>query len=169
MIFGASIFTIGSGLIYTFDIDTETGKWIGYQFLAGFGAGCGVQIPFIAIQVVLSSRDMPTGNSLAIFFNSLGGAISISIAQNIFQNGLVENLPIYAPNIPPSAVISAGASYLRDLIPEQVLQGVLKAYMIALDQAFVLPIAVGGIAAGCALFVEARSIKNIKLQPGGGA
>jgi hypothetical protein len=52
-----------------------------------------VQLPFIATQVVLPAKDMPTGNSLAIFFNSLGGAIAISIAQNIFSNTLVKELP----------------------------------------------------------------------------
>lgn len=169
MIAGASIFTVGSGLIYTFQVDTGTGKWIGYQLLAGFGAGAGVQIPFVAIQVVLNSKDMPTGNSLAIFFNSLGGAISISIAQNIFQNGLYENIPKYAPNVSPLTVISAGATYLRQLIPPSELPGVLQAYMVSLNQAFVLPIACGGLAVVFALFVENKSVKGKKLIPGGGA
>jgi hypothetical protein len=90
---GTILFTIGSGLIYTLKVRSPAGHWIGYQILAGFGAGGAIQLPFIATQVVLPAKDMPTGNSLAIFFNSLGGAIAISIAQNIFSNTLVKELP----------------------------------------------------------------------------
>lgn len=169
MIGGAVVFTIGAGLIYTFQVDTDTGKWVGYQLLAGLGAGAGVQIPFVAIQVVLSSKDMPTGNSLAIFFNSLGGAISISIAQNIFQNGLYKNVPKSAPNVSAEAVIKAGATYLRQLIPPADLPGVLQAYMASLDQAFVLSIVCGGLAAVFACFVENKSVKGHNLIPGGSA
>ena len=40
LLVGSVLATIGSGLIYTLDIGTSTGKWIGYQLLVG--AGCGV-------------------------------------------------------------------------------------------------------------------------------
>lgn len=90
---GTAFFTIGAGLLYTLKVDSPSSHWIGYQILAGFGAGGAIQLPFIATQVVLPAKDMPTGNSLAIFFNSLGGAIAISIAQNIFSNTLSQELP----------------------------------------------------------------------------
>lgn len=165
MYIGAAIFTVGSGMIYTLAVDTETGKWIGYQLLAGFGAGAGIQVPFIAIQVVCSKEDMPTGNAIAIFFNSLGGAISISVAQNIFQNGLYTNVPKYAPNVSAQDVINAGATYLRKVISPADLPGVLQAYMLSINQAFVLPIVVGGIAFIWAWLVENKSVKGKKLTP----
>jgi hypothetical protein len=52
-------------MLYTLKVNSSAGKWIGYQLLSGFGAGSGVQIPFIAVQVVLSNKDMPTGNAMA--------------------------------------------------------------------------------------------------------
>jgi hypothetical protein len=165
MIGGAAVFTIGSGLIYTLQVSSTAGHWIGYQILAGLGAGAGIQLPFIAVQVVLSTKDMPTGNAIAIFFNSLGGAISISIAQNIFSNGLIQNVPKYAPGIDPAAVISAGSTHLRTAIPAALLAGVLKAYMISLNHAFVLAIVVGGIATFLACFVEWKSVKGKSLIP----
>lgn len=112
MIFGGAIFTVGAGLIYTLKVNSNAGEWIGYQLLCGFGAGAGVQIPFIAVQCVLNGKDMPTGNAIAIFFNSLGGAISISIAQNVFSNGLSKNLPKYSPEVSPEIVVASGATYL---------------------------------------------------------
>ncbi|CZR61162.1 related to aflatoxin efflux pump AFLT [Phialocephala subalpina] len=164
MIFGSAIFVVGAGLIYTLTVDSPVGKWVGYQLVSGFGAGGGVQIPFIAIQVVLSSKDMPTGNAIAIFFNSLGGAISISIAQNIFSNGLKSNLPKYAPDVSAETVINAGATYLRRVVSAADLPGVLTAYMKALQQAYVIPIAVGGMATIFACFVEWKNVKGKKIE-----
>jgi hypothetical protein len=121
-------------------------------------------MPFIAVQVALNEKDMPTGNALAIFFNSLGGAISISIAQNIFSNGLAKELPKYAPEVSAQVVIDAGATHIRDVVSAADLPGVLTAYMKALDQAYVMPIAVGGIAFIMSCFVEWKSVKGKKLN-----
>ncbi len=102
---------------------------------------------------------------MAIFFNSLGGAIAISVAQNIFSNGLKANLPKTAPDVNPSVVINAGAAYLRKAVTKAQLPGVLLAYMDGLRQAFVISIACGCIAVICACFVEWKSVKGKKLSP----
>lgn len=60
---GAALFTVGAGLLYSLQVSSYAGKWIGYQLLTGIGAGASVQIPFIAVQVVLSAKDMPTGSA----------------------------------------------------------------------------------------------------------
>ncbi|TVY67383.1 Efflux pump roqT [Lachnellula suecica] len=172
MIFGSAIFTVGAGMIYLLNVNSGASKWIGYQLLSGFGAGAGIQIPFIAIQVVCSKEDMPTGNAIAIFFNSLGGAVSISIAQNVFSNGLYKNIPKYAPEIPVSVVVSAGATSLRKAVEDispAALSGVLRGYMLALNQSYIISIAVGAIATIAACFVEWKSVKGKKLAPAGAA
>ncbi|KAK6535356.1 hypothetical protein TWF694_001818 [Orbilia ellipsospora] len=165
----AAIFTVGAGLLHTLNLNSSSGKWIGYQIVAGFGAGMGIQIPFVAVQVVLTAKDMPVGNALAIFFNSLGGAISISIAQNIFTNTLLKELPKYAPNVNPQVVIMAGATALRTFVSPENLLGVIQAYNTAIVTAFILPIAVGGIAFLCSLGMEMKSVKGKKLELAGGA
>ncbi len=62
MWFGAAVFTIGCGLIHVLRVNSSTGTWIGYQILAGAGAGSSIQIPFLAVQTVLSEKDIPTGS-----------------------------------------------------------------------------------------------------------
>jgi hypothetical protein len=128
-----------------------------------------VQIPFIAVQVVLSKQDMPTGNAVAIFFNSLGGAISISIAQNIFANTLVREVPKYAPGVDPQVLLQAGATNIRHVVPAEMLEGVLWAYNKAVTSSYVLAIACGGLAAVSSVMFEWRSVKGKKLEIGGGA
>lgn len=169
MWFSSAVFCIGAGMLYTLKVNSGAGKWLGYQILAGTGAGAGVQIPFIAVQVVLSDKDMPTGNAVVFFFNSLGGAIAISIAQNIFVNSLSRDIPKLAPGVDPKIVIGAGATHIRDVVPAQWLPGVLQAYTNAVTSAFILAIATGGIAFFVSWAMEWKSVKGKKLLPSGGA
>ncbi|KIX94903.1 uncharacterized protein Z520_09213 [Fonsecaea multimorphosa CBS 102226] len=167
--FGSAIFTVGSGMLYTLKVHSPAGTWIGYQILAGAGAGACVQIPFIAVQVVLKKKDMPVGNAVAIFFNSLGGAISISIAQNIFSNTLVQEIPKYTHGVDPQTIIMAGATHIREVTPPAQLAGVLFAYNIAVTHVFILSIACAGIAFVFSLGFEWKSVKGKKIEMGGAA
>ncbi|KAF1975040.1 MFS general substrate transporter, partial [Bimuria novae-zelandiae CBS 107.79] len=165
---GSAIFTVGAGMLYTLKISSPASHWIGYQILAGFGVGASVQIPFVAVQVVTSTKDMPTANALVMFFNSLGGAIAISIAQNIFINSLAQEIPKYAPGIDPRIVINAGATYVRMVVPVEYLAGVLVAYTKAITTAMVLSIATAVIATLASFGMEWKSIKGKKIIPAGG-
>jgi hypothetical protein len=166
---GSAIFAVGCGMIYNLKVDSSAGHWIGYQILAGFGAGACVQIPFIAVQVVLSKKDMPVGNAVAIFFNSLGGAISISIAQNIFSNTLISQIPKYTTGIDPWTVVRAGATHVREVVPKDQLEGVLFAYNIAVTHAYILSIACASIAFLFSLGFEWKTVKGKKIEMGGAA
>jgi len=121
------------------------------------------------ILTVLFFLTSPQGHAnwqrYSYLFNSLGGAIAISIAQNIFTNGLTANLPKDAPGVDPQIVIGAGAAYLRKVITPEQLPGVLLAYMAGLKQAFIISIACGAIGTICACFVEWKSVKGKKLVP----
>ena len=99
--------------------------------------------------------------------NTLGGSISISIAQNIFSNTLLKQLVRDAPSVNPLKVISAGATHVREAVTAQQLPGVLIAYNKAVTTAFILPIAVGGLAFLSSLLMEWKSVKGKKLIPGG--
>lgn len=147
-------------MLYTLKVNSPNGQWIGYQILAGVGAGAGVQIPFIAVQVVSSVKDMPTSNACVLFFNSLGGALSISIAQNIFVNTLAKEIPKYVPDFDPQIVAQAGATNLRQVVPPELLPGVLHGYNNAIVTAFVLAIATSCLAFLVSLGQEQKSVKG---------
>ncbi|KAF9696096.1 hypothetical protein EKO04_005868 [Ascochyta lentis] len=168
MWFGSAVFAIGAGLLYTLKVSSPNSHWIGYQILAGIGAGAGVQIPFVAVQVVSSVKDMPTANACVLFFNSLGGALSISIAQNIFVNTLAKEIPKYVPNFDPQIVAQAGATNLRQVVPPELLPGVLHGYNNAIVTAFILAIATSCMAFLVSLGQEQKSVKGKKLMHGGG-
>lgn len=58
MVAGAVIATVSSGLMYTFDIGTTMGKWVGYQFLYGIGVGVGFQMGITIAQANAKMEDM---------------------------------------------------------------------------------------------------------------
>lgn len=166
---GSAIFTVGAGLLYTLKVSSPSRTWIGFQIVAGIGAGASVQIPFIAVQVVSTPQTMPIANACCMFFQSLGGAISISIAQNIFINSLSREIPKYVPDLDPRIVINAGATYVKNVVPKEILPSVLVAYTAAISSAFILAIATGGLAFITSFGMEWKSVKGKKIAMGGGA
>lgn len=64
MVSGSCLATIGSGLIYTFDAQSTSGTWIGYQILAGLGFGLAFQTPIMAAQALAAQEDVPTTTAI---------------------------------------------------------------------------------------------------------
>lgn len=63
---GAAIATVASGLLFTLDIGTGSGKWIGYQVLAGLGYGVAFQIPMIATQGTVDPADLSPATAIIL-------------------------------------------------------------------------------------------------------
>lgn len=157
----ASIITpVSYGLMTTFHPDTPHSKWIGYQVLAGFGIGFGVQQPLIAVQVVLDIADVPTGTALMVFMQVLGGALFVSVDENVFSNKLVHYIVEYAPVVDPAVVLGAGATGIKQVVDSANLPGVLLAYNDAITQTFIVGAAMAGISTIGALVVEWKSVKG---------
>ncbi|KAL2073645.1 hypothetical protein VTL71DRAFT_10971 [Oculimacula yallundae] len=155
---GVSLFAIGSGLLATLDVNSSAGSWIGFQLLTGFGFGSTVNLAAVVIQAALPAEDLPIGNSLLLFFNFLGGALGVSIAQVIYSNVLKDQLGILVPDLDVSTVISAGATNIRTVVPKDLIPLVREAYSNAVSKVFLLP-----IAGGCLAFLFTFGIrwKNI--------
>jgi MFS transporter, DHA2 family, glioxin efflux transporter len=64
MVGGAAVATISAGLLYTLDIGTSTGKWIGFQILAGAAFGLAFQIPMIHGQGNAKPEDLSVVTAL---------------------------------------------------------------------------------------------------------
>lgn len=164
MIAGTVMASIGYGLLSTFQVDTPSPTWIGYQILAGAGVGFGLQQPLMAVQVVLDISDVPTGTAAIVFAQTLGGALFVSIGQNIFSNRLVENVIAYVPGLDPSVVLAAGATNIQTLIPAEQVPGVILAYNDALAKTFLVFAAIACISSIGAAFIEWKSVKGKKIE-----
>ncbi|KAM3155704.1 Aspyridones efflux protein [Botrytis cinerea] len=153
------IFTAGCGVLHTLGRFSTTAQWAGYEVLTGFGFGIGFQVPYTAVQIVLPTEDVPIGNSLPVFSQALGGALAISIAQNILTNTLSQELKMI-PGLDSSEIIALGAKNLTSTVPSEYLDGVLDAYTYALSRTLILPIAAAGMAFVCSLGMEWRKVEK---------
>ncbi|KAF3223190.1 hypothetical protein TWF191_006472 [Orbilia oligospora] len=154
-----------AGLITTFNIDTHSSPayWIGYQTLTGFGLGVGFQVPILAVQTVLEIDDVPIGTAVIIFFQTLGAALFVSVAQSIFSNGLKQGLQEFLPEVPPSIFIFSGATEIQKVLADigkpDRLEDVRRAYMIGLSNVYKLALALVCCAFVAACFLEWKNIK----------
>ena len=106
---GASILTVGCGLIQTLHATSSTAHWFGYEVLTGIGFGMAFQIPYTVVQVVLPAKDLAVGNALIVFFQALGGALAVSIGQNILSKTLLTELTKFDSE-DAARIVAAGAS-----------------------------------------------------------
>lgn len=164
MIAGSMIMAIGFGLITTFKPDTGSPTWIGFQALAGIGVGLGMQQPLIAVQTVLDIKDVPTGTSVLIFLQTLGGALFVSVGQNVFTNKLISGLQEYAAGLDPRIVLSIGATSIQSVTPPQYRDGVTIAYNDALVRAFIVATALAAASLLGSLAMEWKSVKGKKIE-----
>ena len=157
---------VGAGLLTTFEVDTGSPKWIGYQIIYGFGVGFGMQQALITVQAVLPLRDVPTGTAMAMFCQTFGGALMVSVAQNVFNNRLIEQLGNLARSgvkgVDPEIILHIGATSLKKAIPPNVLPLVQEAYNTALTETWYIAVAMVCIGAIGAVFVEWKSVKGMK-------
>ncbi|KAJ9148806.1 DHA14-like major facilitator [Coniochaeta hoffmannii] len=164
MIIGTVLASIGFGLITTFEPDTRAPIWIGYQIIIGAGLGLGFQQPFIAVQTVLEMKDVPTGTSIITFMQTLGGALFVSVSQNVFTNKLVQYVREYVPGLDPAVVLGTGATAIQHTIRPDQLAGVTQAYSDALTQTFIVFVAMGTLSIVGALVIEWKSVKGKKIE-----
>lgn len=166
MIAASVLMAVGGGLLSTFTPSTGHSKWIGYQVLFGAGVGFGMQQGMLAAQTVLPKKDVPIGTALMMFANTLGGAIFVSVAQNVFTNSLLDNIKQVVPDINPAIVLSTGATAIKDKIPQQFLAGVQLAYNNAIVQAFYAGVAMAALSIIGAVLMEWKSVKGKKVAMG---
>lgn len=168
---GSLIYVAGSVLYATLKTDSNAGKYLGYQILAGAGFGAAIQVTFIGVQVVTPAIDMPTVCALEVFFRQLGGSVGISVAQSIFLNTLTSHLRSIS-GIDPEVVIHAGAiegSWSNELVNSSTVDLVKDALNTAITKAFLLPIGATAVAAVFSLGMERRQIQDDRVpSPGKG-
>ena len=127
----------------------------------------GLELPNIAVQTILPEKDVAVGTSLVVFARSLGGAIFVSVGQNLFSNRIVSGMVARVPELDPSVVLQAGATELQQTVKQSgidntdgVLALVLEVYNDAIIRTFVLALVLACISILGAIGVEWRTVKR---------
>ena len=158
---GPLILAAGGGLYQMIRPDSPRGHWIGFQILSGLGYGICSQMPILAVQVVLSKSDIPTGLVMVMFFQMLGGALAPSVGQNLFTDALLQNLR-KIQGIDGTVVVAAGARGFREIVPPELLNAVVDSFNSALRHVFWVALATPALAWVLSLVMEWRQLNNSK-------
>jgi hypothetical protein len=143
---GSAFALVGYGLLYTLNINTSTGKWIGYQILSGVGAGLAFQVPIIVAQSGADAEDISSITAMVLFFQCMGGTTMLVAAQSAFANKLIATVRISALGIDPLEVVQTGATQIRSTFRADQVPGVVLAYMTGIKTALAISVAATGVA-----------------------
>ncbi|KAL2059767.1 hypothetical protein VTL71DRAFT_10151 [Oculimacula yallundae] len=135
-ILGSALNAVGTGLMGTFTPTSVAAAWVCYQIISGVGRGCAFQMPMIAVQNTLPKHEHPVAMSIMMFGQSIGGSISLAIAQAVFNSGLKGALRHHAPGVSYGQVTAAGARDFRHIIPIEYITGVIASYNEAVNHVF---------------------------------
>jgi hypothetical protein len=73
------------------------------------------------------------------------------------------------PDFDASAVLTAGATEIKSIVPSKFLPQVISAYNDAVTQTFYVSVALAALAAIPLIFVQWISVKGKKIDMAGGA
>ena len=194
MVVSAAIGTISCGLLYTLDIGTSTGRWIGFQIIAGAAFGAGFQIPMIHSQGSARAEDISATTAIImckpladsyplgadgtrpanrvpnlVVSQTLGSAVILSAAQAGFINRLISVVSVAAVGVDPAAVVATGATQIRDVFPADQVPGIVLGYMSGTKIVFALVTGATGISFVVSLFSSWRRLDPKALEVAGGA
>jgi hypothetical protein len=160
MIIGSVLMAVGAGLLTTWTTTTASPKWIGYQIIFGFGVGSSMQQANLAVQTVLPSQDVPTGTSIMAFCQTMGGAVFVSVGQNVFMDKFVAEL-WKIRGLDPRPLIKTGATALKHAAAKEYLPQVLQAYNHGIVKGtFFAALIVSSLTIIGALGMEWRSVRE---------
>ncbi|KAK2011959.1 efflux pump [Colletotrichum eremochloae] len=135
---GTAVTIIASGLLTLLSPTSSVAQWVIYQILAGAGRGVVLQLPTIAVQANLPPEQISVGISFVTFAQFIGGAIALALGNAIFSATLKQALENYSSHIDVAAVLKAGATGFRKVVPENDLPEVLSAFTLGISHEFYL-------------------------------
>lgn len=161
---GFSLGTIALGLFTRLDSHSSAAEWIGYQVLAGLGAGMVLNTLLPAFQAALPESDQASATASWAFIRSFGNIWGVSIPAAIF-NARTGHLLSRLSDSRVRKLLSGGHAYeyataaFIDSHPQNVRAEIISVYSDALKMVWQIAIVFSGLAS-CLVFLE----KEIKLR-----
>lgn len=134
MIASPIVAVAGMAMLCNLHVSSTPSYWAPAQVLAGLGIGLGTQQPLVAVQSHINQEDLPVALAIILLFQWLGPAVSVSIAQAVFEFHLARGIRDELPNIDQQFAHTAGAINLKDLVVPELIPLFLQIYNEALQQ-----------------------------------
>lgn len=72
-----------------------------------------------------------------MFEQYFGGAIFAAVTKTVFTSSIGPAVSKFAPNLDPALLTHSGVTELRDVVPDEYLEGAILAYNQSINHVFV--------------------------------
>ncbi|GAA6013479.1 hypothetical protein JCM11491_006095 [Sporobolomyces phaffii] len=159
MAYGLALTSIGAGLFSTMTDTTSTGKWVGFQMIAGSGMGALYMLSFIASQVLAKPEDRPKASALVCFFQIWSATVSVSASEAIYQNSFKNGVE-QIPGIDANRIIEAGVSEFRNVVDAASLPPIIRVAEDSLFKVFLASAVIGAYGFCAFFFIKWKKIET---------
>ncbi|MCK2242621.1 MULTISPECIES: MDR family MFS transporter [unclassified Crossiella] len=155
LVAGATMMTVGLGLLGTIDAHTSLVLLGGYMVLLGVGMGMLMQNLVLAAQNDVPAKDLGTATSVLSFFRSLGGTIGVSALGAVLASNV-------AGKLGAGALPGGGGESVPNLahLSESARQVVQEAYGSATGELFLISAPIALLVVVAVVFLRAIPLKT---------
>ncbi|KAF7293587.1 ABC transporter [Mycena indigotica] len=160
---GPLVAALGSGLLYTLNEFSSTGRIIGFQLILGIGLGVALQNTMVVVQAEFATEEalLSRATSVVTFTQTLGASVGLAVAGAIFAGQLRHRLN-HIPGVEVSALNAALANVEAVFsFPPSVRTQVLAAYIHSVDTVFLFSVAAALLGSAACLVIGRSSIENL--------
>lgn len=119
----------------------------------------------VSVQANVTGEELSSAMAFVVFAQSLGPAVSLTLCNLVFVASLKSQLRKQAPSVDARAVIKAGATGFRAIVPQGSLHAVVLAYSNSVNQTFRL---VAALAACCGFALWGMGWKDLRKETSSG-
>lgn len=111
----------------------------------------------------MGGEELSSGIAFVMFSQALGPTVVLTLCNLIFESSLRGQITRHAPRANATAIIDAGATGFRSVVPPADLPGVLVAYSNSIDRVFYL---VAALAAACGFVLWGMGWHDVREKEG---
>ncbi len=133
---GVTLITIGTGLYIHLNPKSSLGEIIGFELVAGVGAGLLFSPPLVALQAMVSQARTSTATATLGFVRNLATVLAVVLGGVVFQNGMEHHVPgLVAAGLPANlTAMLSGNNAMANVVVIQTISN--PAQKLAVQQAF---------------------------------
>jgi EmrB/QacA subfamily drug resistance transporter len=152
-------------LLWLSTLRTDTPLWdlLLRIFVLGLGLGLVIQTLVVAVQNAVDFRDLGVATSSNTFFRSMGGAFGTAVFGEVLNASLRRELETSLPGGVPEGIspgsLTASPAEIQAL-PDEVREPLLEAFVVAIDNVFLVGVGVATLAFLLVLFLEERPLRD---------
>ena len=145
---GTALMTIGTYLMSTVTMHTQSLVIALYMLIFGVGLGCVMQVLVLSVQNAVGYEDLGTATASANFFRSIGGSFGVAVFGAVFANVLPKRLHHNLPIHTGSFHVQTLTPGLLASLPAPIREGVILSVSQTIQVVFLFAVPICVLAFG---------------------